>query len=143
MYMKLSMHTVNDLQKRYLNHKEPYNIEFSVSIEWITEILWFIRCSSFKNISDWQFYHPLAQDASPLQVTPSISSSLMSQQFTTFKLLVRENQLCAMLRSKWLALRLIQTFVGVQKHFKLYMYLCSFRGKPLYRKVMKWWIQQL
>ena len=59
MYMKLLMHTVNDLQRRYLNRKEPYNIEFRVTIEWITEILWFIRCSSFKNISDWQFYNPL------------------------------------------------------------------------------------
>ena len=92
MYMKLLMQTVNDLQRRYLNHKEPYNIEFSVTMEWITTILiWLIRCSSFKNISDCQFYHPLdAQDASPLQVTPGISSSLMLQQFTTFQLLARE-----------------------------------------------------
>ena len=82
--MKLLMHTVNDLQRRYLNRKEPYNIEFRVTIEWITEILWFIISSSFKNISDWQFYHPLeTQDASLLQVTPSISLSLMLQQFTT------------------------------------------------------------
>ena len=72
--------------RRYLNRKEPYNIEFSFTIEWITEILWFNRCSSFKNISDWQFYHPLDTQymyATPLLVTPSISLSLMLQQFTT------------------------------------------------------------